>query len=53
LKDEGENSMKKYLLLIEDEKNWEKFKSLINKDINTEIIELIKEKIKKGDKNEN
>jgi len=45
--------MKKYLLLIEDEKNWEKFKSLINKDINTEIIELIKEKIKKGDKNEN
>ena len=44
--------MKKYLLLIEDEKNWEKFKDLIDKDINTEIIKLIKEKIKKGKKNE-
>ena len=44
--------MKKYLLLIEDEKNWEKFKDLIDKDINTEIIDLIKEKIKKGKKNE-
>jgi len=44
--------MKKYLLLIEDEKIWEKFKSIIKNDINTEIIELIKEKIKKGAKNE-
>ena len=37
--------MKKYLLLIEDEKIWEKFKELINRDINTEIMELIKKKI--------
>ena len=44
--------MKKYLLLIEDEKNWEKFKESIDKDINTEIIELIKKKVKKGGKNE-
>ena len=44
--------MKKYLLLIEDEKEWEKFKELIDKDINTEILNLIKEKIKKGKKND-
>ncbi len=37
--------MKKYLLLIEDEKLWEKFKNVIKKDINTEIIELIRKKI--------
>lgn len=37
--------MKKYLLLIEDEKLWEKFKETIEKDINSEIIELIKHKI--------
>jgi len=37
--------MKKYLLLIEDEKLWEKFKSSIQKDINSEIIELIKKKL--------
>ena len=43
--------MKKYLLLIEDEKMWEKFKELIEKDINSEIISLIKEKIKKVKKN--
>ncbi len=44
--------MKKYLLLIEDEKLWNKFKETIKKDINTEIIELIKNKIyKKGGKN--
>lgn len=42
--------MKKYLLLIEDPKMWEKFKELIKKDINTEIISLIEEKIKKGNK---
>jgi len=44
--------MKKYLLLIEDQKMWEKFKELIDKDINTEIISLIKEKIKKEVKND-
>jgi len=42
--------MKKYLLLIEDQKMWEKFKELIKQDINTEIISLIEEKIKKKDK---
>lgn len=44
--------MKKYLLLIEDEKAWERFKELINKDINTEILDLIKEKIKRGKKDD-
>jgi len=44
--------MKKYLLLIEDEKIWEKFKELIKKDINTEILDLIKEKIDKKRKND-
>ena len=44
--------MKKYLLLIENQKIWEDFKKLIDKDINTEIIDLIKEKIKKGSKND-
>lgn len=43
--------MKKYLLLIEDEKLWVKFKSIIKKDINTEIIELIKERTEKMVKN--
>ena len=42
--------MKKYLILIEDEKMWEKFKEGIEKDINKEIIELIKRKIEKKDK---
>ncbi len=43
--------MKKYLLLIEDEVVWKKFKDLINKDINSEIMELIGKKIKeKGGK---
>ena len=43
--------MKKYLLLIEDEKLWEKFKEIIDKDINSEIIELIKKKLnQKGEK---
>ena len=37
--------MKKYLLLVEDEKLWEKFKENIKKDINTEIINLIKKKL--------
>ena len=44
--------MKKYLLLIEDEKLWEKFKETINKDLNTEIINLIREKIGLKVKNE-
>lgn len=39
--------MKKYLLLIEDEKLWEEFKSTIDKDINSEILELIEHKVKK------
>ncbi len=39
--------MKKYLLLIEDEELWTKFKQSIQKDINSEILELIKEKIKR------
>lgn len=37
-------SVKKYLLLIEDERLWEKFKEAIKGDINSEIIELIKKK---------
>jgi len=45
--------MKKYLLLIEDEKIWKKFKEVIKKDINTEILELIKKKIGLEVKNEN
>ena len=44
--------MKKYLLLIEDEEMWEKFKELLEKDINTEILDLIKKKIKKKGKND-
>ena len=44
--------MKKYLLLIEDEKLWEKFKKVLKKDINTELIELIKEKIVRENKND-
>lgn len=44
--------MKKYLLLIENEDLWEKFKKIIEKDINSEIISLIERKIKKGGKNE-
>jgi hypothetical protein len=44
--------MKKYLLLVEDEELWKKFKESIQKDINSEILELIEEKIKKmGKKN--
>lgn len=42
--------MKKYLLLIEDERLWEKFKESIDKDINTALIELVKDKVSKGDK---
>jgi len=39
--------VKKYLLLVEDEELWEKFKAKIDKDINSEIMELIKEKVRK------
>ncbi len=42
--------MKKYLLLIEDEKLWEKFKEEIVEDINTEIIGLIRKKVERGEK---
>ena len=43
--------MKKYLLLIEDEQLWEKFKDILDRDINTEIMELIRAKVKeKGGK---
>ena len=45
--------MKKYLLLVEDEKLWEKFKNNISRDINTEIINLIKKKLGVVIKNEN
>jgi len=44
--------MKKYLLLVEDEKLWEKFKESIIKDINTEILELIRKKIVEEKKHE-
>ncbi len=44
--------MKKYLLLIEDEKLWEKFKEGITNDINTEIMKLIKKQIVEVKKNE-
>ena len=37
--------MKRYLLLIEDLTTWEKFKQSIQKDINSEIMDLIKEKV--------
>lgn len=37
--------MKKYLLLIEDEELWMRFKEKIQKDINSEIMNLIKEKV--------
>lgn len=44
--------MKKYLLLIEDEKLWIRFKELIEKDINSELIELVRERVKRGPKHE-
>lgn len=37
--------MKKYLLLIEDEKLWDKFKESIESDINTGILDLIKKRV--------
>ncbi len=39
--------MKKYLLLVEDEELWARFKEVIQKDINSEIMKLIEEKVKK------
>ena len=42
--------MKKYLLLVEDEKLWEEFKEGLDGDINTEILRLIESKVKKGGK---
>jgi hypothetical protein len=42
--------MKKYLLLVEDEELWRKFRNSIQKDINTEILQLIKEKVVKTKK---
>lgn len=36
--------MKKYLLLVEDEKLWEKFKESLKSDINSGIMELIRKK---------
>jgi hypothetical protein len=41
--------MKKYLLLVEDEGLWRKFRESNKRDINSEIMELIKKKV--GDKN--
>jgi hypothetical protein len=37
--------VKKYLLLVEDEKLWEKFKETNKGDINSEIIELIRKRV--------
>ncbi len=37
--------MKKYLLLVEDEELWKRFKESIQKDINSEIMNLIGEKV--------
>tara|TARA_Y100000310_G_scaffold145803_1_gene145215 strand:- start:416 stop:559 length:144 start_codon:yes stop_codon:yes gene_type:complete len=42
--------MKKYLLLIEDEELWKKFKQSIQKDINSEIMDLVEKKVKNGGK---
>tara|TARA_Y100000310_G_scaffold329152_1_gene398471 strand:- start:772 stop:903 length:132 start_codon:yes stop_codon:yes gene_type:complete len=42
--------MKKYLLLIEDEKVWEQFKESKKQDLNTEILQLIRERVRKGGK---
>lgn len=39
--------VKKYLLLIEDEELWKEFKELIEMDLNTEIMDLIRKKVKK------
>lgn len=46
MKGERKKGMKKYLLLIEDEALWERFKEQLKQDINSEILELIQEKVK-------
>lgn len=38
--------MKKYLLIVEDLDSWERFKQIIQKDINSEIMDLIRDKVK-------
>lgn len=40
--------MKKYLLLVEDEDLWQRFKEMINQDINTEIMSMIKSRVRNG-----
>lgn len=42
--------MKKYLLLIEDEVLWKRFKESIQKDINSEIMTLVEKKVKNNGK---
>lgn len=43
--------MKKYLLLIEDEELWGRFKEDLKSDINSEIVEMIRNRVKgKGGK---
>ncbi len=37
--------MKKYLLLVEDEEIWQSFKEIIEKDLNTEIMDLIRQRV--------
>ena len=37
--------MKKYLLLVEDEEIWQRFKDIIEKDLNTEIMDLIRQRV--------
>ena len=37
--------MKKYLLLVEDERMWEQFKQRIETDLNTAIMGLIKDRV--------
>jgi hypothetical protein len=42
--------VKKYLLLIENEGLWESFKKSLSKDINSEIMKLIEERVRKEKK---
>jgi hypothetical protein len=44
--------MKKYLLLVEDEKMWARFKESISKDINSELVEMIRKKVDGGKERE-
>lgn len=45
--------MKKYLLLVEDESLWKKFKEVIESDLNSEILNLIKRKVEKTTRGKN